>query len=68
MDISTLFFEKIRNWCARMDLNRRPPPYKGGALTAELRALNNKPKYSMYDNNFNPCLVGLYIVKPLVSC
>lgn len=28
-----------------MDLNRRPPPYKGGALTAELYAHKNGSGY-----------------------
>ena len=27
------------NLCTQMDLNHRPPPYKGGALTAELWVL-----------------------------
>ena len=37
-----------------MDLNRRPPPYKGGALTAELYAHKNKKQWVYPDSNGRP--------------
>lgn len=55
--------------CARLDLNRGPLPYKGSALTTELRA-HFCGKYTILHFFFNPlggkldrCQIGFKLIK-----
>lgn len=42
-----MFYQNSPVWCAQMDSNRRPLPYKGSALTTELWARLDGPIISL---------------------